>query len=576
MKVSIDWLKQLVDLKVSQEELVRLLPLRTIGLKEITQEFIELDMKGYNRADLLSLRGIAYEVAAITGSNPAPSDGAGFCELQEAKFVWNQTSLPNVNVDVLDSKLCPFYCIAKIEGIKVDKSSQDWVKKLETSGMRSVNNIADVTNLVMLEYGQPLHAFDADKVNRGVSVRLASQGETLQTLDGEARQLKPSDLVIADEEGPIAIAGVMGGQNSEVTKNTSFILLEAAIFDPINLKQTAAKLNLQSEASKRFQHGLTKTRLLQALNAAIQMYQSLGGKLTAISIVGNFEDKEKVVNLSLDKLNALVGIDFEEKQVEEYLSKLYFEAKLVSKKQWQVKVPYFRLDINIEEDLIEEVARLYGYEKIPAKELPGEYIPKGDQKQFTLIRDLKNTLLDLGLTEVQTYSFYSTRVLNALGIDKQAADKKLIQLANPMSLETEFLRESIWPNLLEVIDRNVRLGFKDIAIFEIGKIYYLNEKEEASEKYALTIALTNNTDNPLSELEKVFRQLNQKLDLKISEDFEKERGANLELFHPTRLMRLRTEQDKILGGLAEVHKRVTDKFGLDKKVAVLEISLIQQ
>src|SRR3989338_2170956 len=464
MKVSINWLNKLVNLNVSIEELVRLLPLRTIGLKEVTKNYIELDMKGYNRADLLSIRGVAYEAATITGSNIL------FNEPQEAEFVWNQESLPEVKVDVLNLKLCPFYCIAKIEGIKVDKSSEDWVKKIEASGIRSVNNIADVTNLVMLEYGQPLHAFDAGKVSGRVSVRLASQGETLQTLDGKVRQPDTSDMVITDKSGPIAIAGIMGGKETEVSNYTSSILLEAAIFDPVNLRQTATKLNLQSEAGKRFQHGLTKTRLLQALNAAIKMYQEPGGKLTAISIVGNSQDQQKVVNLSLSNLNALVGIDFTDKQVEEYLSRLYCKPASYSSNGnvvLELTIPYFILDINIEEDLIEEVARLYGYEKIPAKSLAGEYKPKGDQKQFVLIRKLKDALVSLGLTEVQTYSFYSTRVLNALGLTNEKADKRLVKLANPMSSETEYLRESLWPNLLEVIDRNVRLDFKDIAIFEI-------------------------------------------------------------------------------------------------------------
>lgn len=567
MKVSINWLKELLDLRVSQEELIRLLPLRTIGLKEVTDRYIELDMKGYNRADLLSLRGVAYEIASITPSNTL------FEEPGQANFVWNQTGLPNANATVLNSNLCPLYCIAKIEGLRVNKSPAEWVEKLEDSGMRSVNNIADITNLVMLEYGQPLHAFDAKEVEgEEIIVRTARDEEELVTLDGKKRKLSKNDLLIADPKKALGLAGVMGGQNSEVTADTSTILLEAAIFDPINLRQTATKLGLQSEASKRFQHGLTKLRLLQALNAATRMYQELGGKLTAISIIGNFEDKQRVVNLSLDKLNALVGIDFENQQVEDYFSKLHFKPNLISKEKWEVKLPYFRLDIEIEEDLIEEVARLYGYEKIPAKGLPGEYKPKGDQQQFALIRDLKNTLVELGLTEVQTYSFYSTKVLNALGLTKEA-HKKLIKLANPMSAETEFLRESIWPNLLEAIDKNARLGFKDMAIFEMGKIYYINEKGEASEKYALTIALANNTDNPLAELGKMFKEINRKMDLKISEGFEKEREANLELFHPTRLIQLKTEQGKILGGLAEVHKRVTDKFDLDKRVAVLEIGL---
>ncbi|MBI2196702.1 phenylalanine--tRNA ligase subunit beta [Candidatus Daviesbacteria bacterium] len=570
MKISINWLEELINSKVSVEEIIRLLPLRTIGIKDVTDDFIELDMKGYNRADLLSLRGIAYEVAAITDSKVT------FAEPNPESFTWNGKNLPEASVKVENPELAPLYCIAEISGLKVGASPADWVKKLADSGIRAVNNIADITNLVMLEYGQPSHAFDAATIkDQALIVRTAKEGENLITLDGKTRKLLSSDLLITDPEKAVGLAGVMGGKNSEVTEKTAEILLEVAIFDPKTIRKTATRLGLPSEAGTRFQHGLTGTRAFQALNALIRTYQQLGGKLEAISIVDNLEEKTKTVTLTQKKVNSLIGIDIPPAEVESSLTKLDFKLASHSSTPiksgssgnvvWDVTVPYFRLDINIEEDLIEEVARMYGYEKIPPQELQGKLPEKIDQSLFDLIYNLRLKFVELGLTEVQTYSFYSTQVINEL----RMTTNDLIKIANPISSETEYLRDEIWPNLLEKAAENLKY-FKEVAIFEVGKAY--QAKPELKEGYRLSILLSDDSGDPTPELYQIFQETmshlpGEKLQLHLEGEAEER-----EFFHPTRFAAL--EKDgKEIGFIAEIHPRIANKFGIEKRVAVLEIKI---
>ena len=487
MRVSLSWLKELVDLNLTPQELTDQLSLRSIGVKQVTQDYIELDLT-YNRGDLLSVRGVVKEVAAITNSKITIVDQP-----------FPNYDLPKTPVRVENNSLCPVYCIAKIRNLKVEHSNETWVKKLSDSGIRSVNNIADVTNLIMLEYGQPMHAFDADKVSGGVRVRVAKEGEKIKTLDGKERTLSSEDLLITDQDKAIGIAGVMGGENTEISSSSSTLLLEAAIFDPVAIRKTSKRHGLYSEASKRFQHGLTKTNLLQALSAAIKMYEGLGGKLTALTLVGDLEDKPKIIKLSQEKINSTLGDNISPEIVESTLQSLGFHLRGGGTNSWEVTIPYWRLDINIEEDLIEEVARMYGYEKIEGTPLTKEEIPPLDQTLPKFIYDLKSKLKDLGLTEVQTYSFYSTAVLEALQLTED--DKKsLIKLANPISSETEYMRMDLWPNLIEIAGKNIKAGYKDIGVFEIGKNYFRNGEGKPEEKYRLAIALINGSDNPLKEL----------------------------------------------------------------------------
>lgn len=555
MNVSLSWLKELVKYDLSPQELADKLSLRSIGVKGVTNDFLELDLT-YNRSDLLSLRGVAREVAVITGSK------INFTDLNTL----NQNNLPKTKVLIEDYKLSPIQCSAKIENLKVGPSHKEWVKKLKDSGMRSVNNIVDVTNLIMIEFGHPLHAFDASSVkDETIVVRAAKEGEELLTLDGKLRKLSTQDIVLADTEKPLDVGGVMGGKDTEVKEPTSIILLSASLFNPVMVRNTSKKLGLYSEASKRFQHGLTRTNLLNAYFAAIKMYESLGGKLTAISLVGDLEDKPKTVKLTQRKLNSLLGVDISSGQVESVLKKLGLHPKGVNGGLWDVTVPYWRLDINIEEDLIEEVARIYGYEKIIGKPLEGEQPEKLDQSIQNFIHNLKVSLKDAGLTEVQTYSFYSSQAISNF----KFKISNLVKVANPISSETEYLRDQIWPNLVEVVGKNMRNGYKDIAIFEVGKVYQPGPRES----YRLAIAIMNGTDNPTEELVSIFNQIASHLGsgnvkLKMGEMMKE-----LEtLFHPTRFATIKAG-GKVIGGLAEVHPRFLNNFGIEKRVAILEISL---
>lgn len=565
MKVALAWLKELVKFNSSTEDLAQLLNSKIQGgVKEVTENYIELDLKGYNRADLLSLRGVAYEVAAISDSE------ATFKEPAESDFSWNKQSYPQTSVKVEAEENCPLYCIAKIEGLKVGPSSPEWVKKLADSGMRSVNNVADVTNLVMLEYGQPTHAFDADKVSdQTLLVRMANTGEELVTLDNKKRVLEPTDMVIADPEKAVGLAGVMGGKDSEVSDSTTTILLEAAIFNPSTIRKTAGRLSLPSEASKRFQHGLTKERLLQAVEAAIKMYESLGGKLKAITIIDKSKEEQSQIDVSQDKVRSLIGAEIKPEVVESYLKKLHFQV-LASQDQvlrgWRVVPPYWRLDVDIEADVIEEVARIFGYENILPQKLGGQIPEKIDQSLFEFISKLKHVLVDLGLDEIQTYSFFSTQVLKNF----QVPPERVIKVANPMSKETEYLRVRIAPNLVEKVAENLK-SFSEIGIFEIGKIY-LPTESGPEEKYVLSMALANNTTNPVQKLHSIWQKVVTELGLEVSQE-EGERDEREKLvFHPTRLLHL-TSKGLVLGALGEIHPRIINRFGTEKRIAILEIDL---
>ena len=563
MKVSLSWLKELVDHKLSPNQLADKLSLTSIGVKELTGDYLELDLT-YNRGDLLSLRGVARELAAVTNSQVL------FSAADPSNYLRLRQNLPKTPVAIADEKLSAVQCVAKIEGLSVEPSNKKWIKKLTDSGMRSVNNLVDVTNLIMLEYGQPFHAFDGQKVqDETIMVRAARQNEEIMTLDNKLRKLTPQDIVLADTQVAIDVAGIMGGKDTEVTDSTTTILLSASLFNPVMLRKTAQRLGLHSEASRRFLHGLSKLNLLQAVVAAIKMYESLGGKLTAINLVGNFEDRQKSVRLTAKRLNSLLGTAIDPNFVVSALQNLRFKVNQKIAGEWMVNPPYFRLDISQEEDLVEEVARMLGFDKIKGQKLKDETAEKLDDSLYNFIYNLKTALKEAGLTEVQTYSFYSTNVLNNFDWDKD----NLVRISNPISSETEYLREDLWPNLLEVVGKNMRRGYRDIAIFEIGKAYLKKKSSLPDEKYFLAIALMNGSDNPIQELYQIYQRIKSKLGKGIKEKVglpDKEEYHRL--FHPTRFIAF-SLSGKDIGGIAEIHPRIVNKFGIEKRVAVLEIDL---
>lgn len=567
MKVSINWLKDLVQINKPIEEVAAILTDKTVGVKELTDQTMELDMKGYNRADLLSLRGVAYEVAAVSGSR------VKFQESGENHYFWMDKSLPKTRVDVEDGKLCPLYTITKIEGLKVGPSPKEWIERLASSGVRSVNNVADITNLIMLEYGQPMHSFDAKVVvDEHIIVRSAKPGEKIVTLDDKTRVLEPNDLLITDSNKTLGIAGVMGGKNSEITDKTSTILLESAIFNPENTRKTATRLGLQSEAGKRFYHGLTKKRLFQALDAAVRMYEELGGKVTALDIVGETEDQLKKVPLRAEKVNSLIGVELRPGQIESYLTALNFKVDPNDKGSWVVTPPYYRLDVEVEEDLIEEVTRMYGYEKIPSIKIAPLENQGVEQSLFDPVNKLKHVLAGLGLTEVQTYSFYSTKVLENLSWYEGDNLKHLIRVQNPISAETEYLRMTVWPNLVEIAARNIKNGIKDLAVFEIGKMYSYDQSGEIEEGYELAVIISDPKGNSLAQIYGIYKKIAAFLGLPQSLETSDVPPVLQHLFHPNKFLPV-LKDAKQVGGMAEIHPRIVNKFGVEQRMAVLGLNL---
>jgi phenylalanyl-tRNA synthetase beta chain len=432
-----------------------------------------------NRADALSMLGVAYEVAAIL------------------KRVVNKPYGENVNYKIdhdfnvtINTVGCTLYYAKKIKNVKVEPSPQWLQTALIASGIRPISNVVDVTNFVMLELGQPLHAFDYKKLNSNqIVVRNAYEFEKIVTLDHNERELLTSDVVITDGKKPIAIAGVMGGQNTEIDNNTTDVLLESAVFNPLSVRRTYTRLGLRSESSLRYEKKVDPNRTLYALNRASQLLEAIAmGKVDdLVAFKNNQANLESLsVSITLNKINSVLGIHLNENEVSSIFTRLNFDHRL-NKGVFTVNVPTRRQDISIEEDLIEEVIRIYGYDNLN-KTLPlTESIGKLTDNQAK-IRQIKRVLNASGLNEVVTYSLNSEKNVNRFKYNNEVHYDE-INLSMPMSEERKVLRVSLLHSLMEVINYNNARNNNDIAIFEMGRQYYF-ENNEPKENSLLTCAVT--------------------------------------------------------------------------------------
>ncbi len=366
MLIPYTWLKEFVALKTPAEKVASDLSLSTIGVEGVEsygrEKVLNLDVT-YNRGDLLSVVGVARELSALYNL-----DFKG--EIEQFEPGKEVMQLPIKS----DAKLAKIYTLTRISNLAYQKTPKVIKERLEAAGMRSVNLWADLTNYAMLEWGQPFHAFDAEKVRKRDSkgeiiVRKARRGEKIKTLDGLNRKLNSTDIVIADRKGPIGIAGVMGGENTEVNEKTTEILLEAAIFGPQSIRKTARRLGLRSEASKRFEHYLSPENLLMALNKITQLFQLYGeGTVVGFSLLGESKTDLEGVTLTQEKLNAVSGTPIPIADTRKYLKLLGFKV-MSSEDGLLCWAPHWRGDISIPEDLAEEVIRFHGYERLPAHPL---------------------------------------------------------------------------------------------------------------------------------------------------------------------------------------------------------------
>jgi len=418
-----------------------------------------------NRPDCLSHIGIAREITAIDiGELHVPDVTRPKTDGRAEEFT---------SVEIKDSALCPRYAARLVRGVKIGPSPDWLVKRLEAIGQRPINNVADITNYVLHEVGQPLHAFDfAQLEGQKIIVRRAKAGEKLTTLDGVERELQPDMLVIADAERPVALAGIMGGEESEISSATTDVLLESAYFDPNSVRLTARALGMDTEASRRFERGADCEGVLRAQDRCVQLICEIAGGFATENAIDVYPNPvvPRVITLRTKRVEDLTSLKVETHEVDRILTALGFDKKNESEDALTFSVPSWRVDVEQEEDLVEEVARHTGYQQIrselPPSNMAGEYQPT-EVKQ----RLLRRTLNNFGYDEAINFSF----IRKQEGIDLipafEGRQDQQVELSNPIIEEAAFMRTTLIPGLLDSLKHNLNHGIRDVRLFEIGRIF---------------------------------------------------------------------------------------------------------
>lgn len=487
MRISYDWLQDFIKLKTSPAELVKLL--NRLGLmvekvEEVEGDFV-FEVETYaNRPDTLGHLGIAREIAAALGEKLSLK-------------AWPVREIPTptstvLSIEVLDPKLCPRYCGAVVKGVKVGPSPSWLQRRLAAVGLRPINNVVDVTNYVLMATGHPIHAFDLNRLTGPrVIVRRAKKGEKLRILGGQLIELNSDDLVIADEEKPVALAGIIGGEDSAVTESTRDVFIESACFNPVSVRRTRQEKGLDTDASYRFERGADISFPPEAARIAVSLLGEFGGKATQ-GIIDIYPEpfKPREVLLRLSRVRDLLGVEVSPDFIQSLFASLGFEGQRPNQGVFLFQVPSFRVDIEREIDLIEEVARFYGYDCIPSVIPPLKVIEKAPNRQHAQVKKLRQVLFHQGFDEVLNFSFSDARKETLCSSGKQA-----IGLSNPLSSRHALLRTSLMAGLLETVSRNQKRGATGVHIFEIGNIYYW-EDDNPAEKLFLGLATAGECGPP--------------------------------------------------------------------------------
>lgn len=457
MKVSYKWLQSYFEKELpSPEEIEALLSVRSFepeGIEEVNGESVlDFDVLPNRAHDALSHRGIAREYAAASGME-LKTDRYSRREVEEVS--------DKVSVDIQNEEKCRRYVARVIKGVKVE-ASPDWLReRLEAIGQKSISGVVDATNYVMFDLGQPLHAFDLNKLSSGIVVRNANDGEQITTLTGEEKELTRDDLVIADFAGPLAIAGVKGGNKAGVDNGTVDIVLESANFDPLSVRQTSRRTNIQTDSSKRFENEPTREIALEAIERVTDLILDFCPDAKIGPVVDIYPLKAEIVEgyVKLDQIRSVVGVDISKEKVSEILRSLQLAHEILEGDVFYIQTPDFRLDLRSVPDLIEEVARMYGFENIPAV-LPEGFDGSKSNKLFYYSGLIRQTLVQEGFFEVYTYNFWNdgeVKTLNAIASDKA------------------YLRPSLYRGMLQSLSKNSDhkdfLGVDNLRIFEIGTVF---------------------------------------------------------------------------------------------------------
>lgn len=511
-----------------------------------------------NRPDVMNIIGLAREASAIL----------------DAKFTYEE-SKPNLKinkdiklaVNVKEPKLCSRYQAIVMTDVKVESSPLWMQQRLLSAGLRPINNLVDITNYILLEFGQPMHVFDYDKLKgQEIIIRKAKKDETLLALDGKNYVLVEGSLVIADTKEPVAVAGIMGGELSAATTETTTIVLEAANFDQLSIRKTARALNLHSDSSNLFEKGLTPENTTPAILRAIELVMELANGKVASKLIDekDYSTKIKKIDLASSDIQRILGIEIKSSEVKSILEKLGF--KVSGTGDVTVEVPYFRNnDIDGAHDLIEEVARVYGYHKLPAKLMTGDLpISNNLKKVFDQENKVKDILVGLGYSENINYSFISEKLIKSSGLNVNDH----LKIANPLSGDFEYMRTSLVPGLLQSTKENER-AVSDLKIFELSKSYINNSSDLPTEKTDLCLVIAEDSiDKAFFDIKGALAVVLQKLNI---EDFSiKPLKTSLLYWNNNESAEIIIDK-KVIGIIGTISRETLQLFGIKKGVAMAEI-----
>lgn len=572
MKFSYNILQDLVSKKLPPaEKLAELLTMHSVEVEGVTVEgsdyILDLDILPNRAHDLVGHAGVAREVAVLVG---------GTLKLPKFFDITTTNKIKELNVEVKDSKLCTRYMAAFVRDVKVGKSPA-WLKdRLEALGLNSINNVVDAANYAMLVTGQPLHAFDADNLtDNKIIIRKAKNGEKITTLDNENYKLSDEDLIIADEKFPLAIAGIKGGKKAEVDVKTTNLVLESANFNAISIRNTAHRLNIHTDASYRFEHGIPLTFAQDGVSYLMQLIKEVAGGIPQKEVisVGSKNQRKVVISIRPDYASKLLGEKLAKQKIISILKSLEFGVTS-QKDKLKIVVPSFRLDIEREEDLVEEVGRIYGYENIKPLMPTAAFYPSTRNVKNYWVRQIKNYLSSRGFNEVYNYSFVGEDIIEAWGFNK----KELWELENPLSQDFKYLRPSLLPQTLEKTRDNLRF-FNDVQTFEFGEVFRRvprvgSPTSGASESTRLCIAMGEKSNSKETfyvlkgYVESMFNALGIS-DVWFNPEFTPNEQKQYPYLHPSRSAQVKLGNDTV-GFIGQIKPHIADKYKLKGRLFIAD------
>ena len=535
-----------------------------VDVLNLREEVIDFEITP-NRPDCLSIEGLGRETAASLGKtfkNPRKN-------LDELK-IEDKNEIEGIKVDITAPDLCYRYIARVVKNVKIGPSPEWMVRRLKACGVRSINNIVDITNYVMLELGQPMHAFDINSIEgKHITVRRAKNGEKITTLDEVERTLDENDLVIADEKKPVAIAGVMGGLNSEIEETTKTVVFESAMFYGGNVRKTAKKVGLRTESSSRFEKGLSSENTLRAINRAVELVELLGAGEPVDGKIDVYPTKQKInkIKLDVDRINNLLGTKISKQEMIDILEKIDIKVE-----NDFVIAPYFRMDLEFVADVAEEIARFYGYDKLDTTLIKAATTLGVRTKEQKIEKKIEDVLVNNGLSEIYTYGFVGEKDLEKSKIRKELIENA-ITITNPLSDEYKLMRPTTIPSMMQILALNNNRKNQNVKLFDISRNYRnVNGEVEKGEvplqENILTIGMYGD-DVDFYTLKGLIENV---LEVSNVNSYDIQKETQNESYHPGRCANIKVGID-VIATIGEVHPEVLMNYDINKKCYLAEVNI---